>query len=244
MPEEIEKYVSLMTDRSACEVGGRTYHLGKIKGTEVVIVFSRWGKVAAATTATTLIQCFKASKIVFTGVAGAIDPNIKIGDIVIAKRLIQHDMDARPLMRQFEIPLLGVDYFNVDDSEISIANDAFSQVLSEKFTDKENSRTPKIFLGEIASGDKFFSNQSDKEKLTEQLPSVSCVEMEGAAVAQVCYEYRIPFVVIRVISDEAGNHAEFDFAEFVKQVSSRYLLPFIDLYFEILSSRKFLQGKS
>ena len=109
MPEEMNKIISAISNKEIIERGSRIYYKGILSGQEVVAVFSRWGKVAAATTATHLILEFKVDRIVFTGVAGGISPDLNIGDIVIGQHLYQHDMDARPLMRRFEIPLTGLD---------------------------------------------------------------------------------------------------------------------------------------
>src|SRR6478752_8004470 len=106
MPEEIDGVVALLDNCTEFSIGQRTYYSGQINDIDTVVVFSRWGKVAAATTVSALIHHFQITELIFTGVAGAIKDNLKIGDIVLAKRLIQHDMDARPLMNQFEIPLL------------------------------------------------------------------------------------------------------------------------------------------
>src|SRR5690349_9837535 len=111
MPEEIESALTLVKDQQKREIGTRTYYTGKINNVPVVVVFSRWGKVAAATTVSTLILEFKITELIFTGVAGAIHEDLRIGDVVVANRLIQHDMDARPLVSRFEIPLLGKTYF-------------------------------------------------------------------------------------------------------------------------------------
>src|ERR1700754_2022194 len=105
MPEEIDSITELLSEKRELSTGRRTYTIGKLNGIMTVVVFSRWGKVAAAITVSTLIQKFKVTEIIFTGVAGAIAPQLRIGDIVLGKRLIQHDMDARPIMKQFEIPL-------------------------------------------------------------------------------------------------------------------------------------------
>src|SRR6188768_1427880 len=105
MPEEISGIVSLLKEKTEVLKGMRTYYSGTINHVEVVVVFSRWGKVASATTATHLIVEFGITQLFFTGVAGAIHPNLNIGDIVIADSLVQHDLDARPIMSRFEIPL-------------------------------------------------------------------------------------------------------------------------------------------
>jgi len=231
MPEEIDGVVALLSNCVAISMGKRTYFSGQINGIETVVVFSRWGKVAAATTATTLIHEFKISELLFTGVAGAINSDLKIGDIVLGKRLIQHDMDARPLMNQYEIPLLSKTYFETDSTHLNIASKAIHSVFENKSLHSVigehdlmefNISQPKLFIGDIASGDQFFSTNKQKQNLKAQLPNVLCVEMEGAAVAQVCYEYEIPFCIIRTISDVADETAHIDFPSFIKKISSKY----------------------
>jgi adenosylhomocysteine nucleosidase len=243
MPEEIEGVVALLTNCVEITMGQRTYFSGQINGIETVVVFSRWGKVAAATTVTTLIQQFNISELLFTGVAGAINPDLKIGDIVLGKRLIQHDMDARPLMAQYEIPLLSKTYLESDETHLAIASKAINSlienrslhnVIGEHDLLEFNISQPNLFVGDIASGDQFFSKNEQKENLKAQLPNVLCVEMEGAAVAQVCYEYKIPFSIIRTISDAADDSAHIDFPSFIKKISSKYAAVIIKNIFKIL----------
>ena len=236
MPEEVNSLIGLMENTAEHTIGMRTYTVGKINGIKTIIVFSRWGKVAAATTVSTLILNFHVTEIIFTGVAGAINDNLNIGDVVLAKRLVQHDMDARPLMPKFEIPLLQKTFFECNDEQLAIASTAIHQILENKqlhemIGDEQlkqfSIQQPKLMIGDIASGDQFFSSSADKEKLLEQLPSVLCVEMEGAAVAQVCYEYDVPFTIIRTISDIADEHAPIDFPSFINNVSSKYSLEIV-----------------
>ena len=111
MPEEITGILGLISDRTEETIGMRTYHVGFIHGKRVVVAFSRWGKVAAATTVATMIQRYGVTELLFTGVAGGIGTDLHIGDIVLAERLIQHDMDARPIIPRFEVPLLGQSFF-------------------------------------------------------------------------------------------------------------------------------------
>src|SRR5262245_56128979 len=118
MQEEIDTLLkALPADSKVIDDGRRTYHLGHLWGTPVVVVFSRWGKVAAATTATHLIADFSVAEILFTGVAGAAQPGLNVGDVVVGARLWQHDMDARPLFPRHEIPLLGRTSFATDESD-------------------------------------------------------------------------------------------------------------------------------
>ncbi len=236
MPEEIDSINQLLTDERRVTMGMRTYSIGKIDGITTVVVFSRWGKVAAAITVSNLILEFKVTELIFTGVAGAIDPRLRIGDIVLGKRLIQHDMDARPIMKQFEIPLLGDIFFKCHEDQLNVATKAINYLLEEKHLhsaigadelNKFDIQTPRLFIGDIASGDKFFSNTRDKEELLANIPSVLCVEMEGAAVAQVCYEYNIPYTIIRTISDAADEKSHIDFSSFIKNISSKYSLEIV-----------------
>jgi adenosylhomocysteine nucleosidase len=231
MPEEVEGIIDLMTQIETREIGKRIYHSGFINNKKCVVVFSRWGKVAAASTASTLIHIFGVNEILFTGVAGAIAEHVKIGDLVIGEKLFQHDMDARPLINQFEIPLLNLSYFEMhEDRKKSVfnkINDAVNtgvffeeidlNIRQEFAIDKIN-----IHLGSIASGDQFFSTNQQKNKLSNLLPDVLCVEMEGSAVAQVCYENEIPFTIIRTISDAADDGSPLDFPRFVQQVTKAY----------------------
>ncbi|MBF2708472.1 5'-methylthioadenosine/adenosylhomocysteine nucleosidase [Flavobacterium soyangense] len=241
MPEEIEGVVALLTNCTKLSMGKRTYFLGQINGIDTIVVFSRWGKVAAATTATTLIHEFKITELLFTGVAGAINADLKIGDIVLGKRLIQHDMDARPLMPQYEIPLLSQTYFESDTTDLGRAAKAINTVFENKSLHavigyKElmefNITQPRLVIGDIASGDQFFSRTEQKQALNTQLPNVLCVEMEGAPVAQVCYEYEVPFIIMRTISDTADDKSHIDFPFFIKNISSKYAAEIIKNIYE------------
>ena len=231
MPEEVYGIVGLMTGIQEYSIGMRTYYTGKIKGIQTVLVFSRWGKVAAATTVSTLLHKFDVTEILFTGVAGAVNEKLKIGDVVIGQKLIQHDMDGRPLMKEFELPLLNISSVEIKKEQLEKASRAVSALLEyssltkmiepEKL-EKFHIIRPEMYIGTIASGDKFFSDSNEKGELLKKLPDALCVEMEGAAVAQVCYEYDIPFTIIRTISDTADEHSSIDFPAFIKTISSIY----------------------
>ncbi len=228
MPEEIAGVLELMTDVTEHNIGMRTYHKGKINNTNVVLVFSRWGKVAAASTVTTLINLFNINQLIFTGVAGAMSDKLNIGDIVIGKRFFQHDMDARPFIQQFEIPMLGLGHFEADTNLITDAHEKINGAIECKllYDDEHPTYTSilknqKAHVGDIASGDQFISNETTRENLIKHFPDLLCVEMEGAAVTQVCYEFNIPFIIIRVISDGANSNAPIDFADFVAHVASK-----------------------
>lgn len=236
IPQEINGVVNLLTNKQEHKIGRRSYFTGELNNQKVVVVYSRVGKVAASATVTTLILEFKVSELIFTGVAGGIHADVKIGDIVIGQSLIQHDMNAQPLFPAYEIPMLGKAYFEADSSQLEVATTAILEILeeqhlhnviSEKDLDKFNIHQPQLHVGLIGSGDLFFSTNSQKEKLQQNLPEMLCVEMEGAAVAQVCYEFDIPFIIIRTISDDADDHSTLDFNSFIEKISNVYSIEII-----------------
>ncbi len=210
--------------------GRREYFLGQLWGIDAVCVLSRIGKVAAAMTATTLVEKFGVTHILFTGVAGAGDTTIAVGDIVVAESLVQHDMDASPLFPRFEVPLTGKTHFQPDarlSLRVSSAAHAFLDddlahviALADRATFGLNQ--PRVHRGLVASGDQFVHDAARINAMNSALPGLVAVEMEGAAVAQVCHELDVPFAVIRAISDNANEHAAHDFMGFVKTVAAQY----------------------
>ncbi|MBU3675991.1 MAG: 5'-methylthioadenosine/adenosylhomocysteine nucleosidase [Chitinophagaceae bacterium] len=236
MPEEIDGLWQSMTNYRSEEQAGRVFHIGNLNGIELVIVFSRWGKVAAASTAATLLHRFGVSHIIFTGVAGALAPHLAQGDVVLAQRLIQYDMDARPMMPQFEIPLIGKTYFEPDPKLLQSAYKAFLEIQEDLQAFHPKQQIPQLMQGDIGSGDRFIGSHAAKENLLQQLPELLCIEMEGAAVAQVCYEHQIPFLVMRTISDAANDTAAHDFPHFVKHVAGPYATHWVKALLQKLSA--------
>ncbi len=237
MQEEMQTLIENLQESVTSTKGMRTYYSGKLFETNIVLVFSRWGKVASATTATQLINDYDIDEIIFTGVAGTISNDLNIGDIVIGKHLFQHDMDASPLFKKFEVPLLNKAYFETSSIHREQLYKAAQTFLNSYFdlidTKKAqlfNITLPKVIISDIASGDQFISDTNSVLKLATELPTVSCVEMEGAAVAQVCYEYNIPFSIIRIISDKANDNAHIDFPKFAKEIASHYALGILKEY--------------
>lgn len=230
--EELSAIVSSLEGASTQQFGRRYYHRGRLAGTEVVAVFSRWGKVAAAATATHLISSFAASRLVFSGVAGAVSPGLAIGDVVVGAALVQHDMDATPLYPRYEVPLLGKARFTPDAGLSARLAAAAERFLESDLTGAVppaqlshfRIRAPKVIAGLIASGDKFFASAADLARLRHELPDVTCVEMEGAAAAQVCEEYAVPFGILRTISDSADENSVRDFPRFSREIAGRYSL--------------------
>ena len=175
LPEELGPLRSALTAPTVHHHAGREFITGRLDGCEVVLVLARIGKVAAAITATLLIERFGAEAIIFTGVAGGLHRDVQVGDVVVARELLQHDLDASPLFPRHEVPLTGRSRFAADadvaDALAAAAHDALA------------------------------------------------VEMEGAAVAQVCHDCDVPFAVLRAISDRADANAHVDFRRFLADVA-------------------------
>lgn len=230
MPQEVALMARSMTIHRTVEAGMRTFYEGELAGQQIVLALSRVGKVSAAVTTMLLIERFHVSHVVFTGVAGAIEPRLRIGDVVIADRLVQHDMDASPLpaFERFEIPLLEKTYFDTDTALLARTLSAAHSYADGAFlTDVPAERRasfgldhPQVWRGLIASGDQFLADPVVTSSLRLALPGLLCAEMEGAAVAQVCYEMgNIPATVIRVISDQADHSAVVDFLRFIEEIA-------------------------
>jgi adenosylhomocysteine nucleosidase len=224
MPEELAAIIAATHATDTVELGGRRYHRGHYAGEPVVCVVSRIGKVAAATTTAILLERFSPRAVVMTGLAGAVAPVLAIGDIVIADRLLQHDLDARPLFPRHEIPLLGVAELLADRvlaDRLAAAATRFATALPPAVA-ALGITAPRIHRGLVVSGDQFFASAEAVAALRERLPDALAVEMEGAAVAQVCHEHGVPFAIARVISDTADHGAALDFARFLTTACGPY----------------------
>jgi len=232
MHEELNRIVVMLENITQESVGRKQVYLGTLNNKKVIVVFSGWGKVASASTTTMLIERYAITQLIFTGVAGGMQLHLNIGDIVIGSSFIQHDMDCAGVLgiRRFEIPLLSLIEIPSDVNLQKSAEKAASAYLEHKLkTDVEqqelknlNISKPGVYTGLIASGDQFISSAEKQTELLEALPKLLAVEMEGAAVAQVAYEYELPFIVIRVISDKANHDAVIDFPRFIEKVASHF----------------------
>ena len=229
MQEEMVGLTSALSDARTINNGSRQFTIGTVHGQPVVLVLSRIGKVAAATTATALVERFDVSAIVFTGVAGGLASGVNVGDMVVASEFIQHDMDASPLFAPLEIPLYGRAHFPTDialtQSLRAVAQDILknpAQWIDNKTLKDLHVQSPKVHSGLVLSGDRFVSTSAESQALQKRLPLALAVEMEGAAVAQVCHDYGVPFAAVRTISDRADDHATIDFSRFIQEVASRY----------------------
>ena len=228
MEQEISLVCEMIENPVRTELGGRTFYRGQLNGIDCVACFSKWGKVAATITTTLMIERFHITDLVFIGTAGALSDKLNVGDIVVAKRLVQHDLDARPIIRRFQIPLTDKTYLESDPVLSELAVNSINTLISKELyeiigteaADEFSFIQPKLWRGDVASGDQFINSDEKRQELINLLPEVLCVEMEGAAVAQVCYEFQLPFTVIRIISDKANHDARVDFGHFIKEVAN------------------------
>lgn len=233
MHEEIADLLAEMKDQSAYtshRIGMRDYCIGELHGQACVVVLARVGKVAAAATAATLIREFGVSEVIFTGLAGGIAPGVNVGDVIVGDRLVQDDLDARPFFRRFEVPLLDLVEFPANgllSIELQVAAGNFLQhdlphIVKPEALLELGITKPAIHIGLVASGDQFVGSGDDALRIRELLPAAIAVEMEGAAVAQVCHEYDVPFALLRTISDQADGNAHVDFSKFLARIASQY----------------------
>ena len=227
--DELRALLPVLHNPASVRLAGRVFHSGEIHGHPVVLVLSGIGKVAAATTAALLIHEFEARALVFTGVAGGLRPGVRVGDVVVAQRLLQHVMDASPLFPRFEVPLTGRSFFEADTTLVDALADAARRCLERCDAVIGADRLAafgiegaRLHQGLVVSGDRFVSSAAQSAELRALLPQALAVEMEGAAVAQVCADFGTRFAVLRTISDRADDSAHVDFQRFVADVASAY----------------------
>ena len=218
MHEEIAALRPCLADVRTEHRAGRDFHLGRLDGHDVILVRCGIGKVAAATTTAVLLDAFDARAIVFTGVAGGLGEGVRVGDIVVATTLLQHDMNAEPLFPRWEVPLTGRARFDAEPAWTARLARACRAVVARD----AHARGAAIHEGLIVSGDRFVATHAESDLLRAQLPDALAVEMEGAAVAQVCHDFARPFAVVRTISDRADDAAHGDFQRFVRDVAAPY----------------------
>jgi adenosylhomocysteine nucleosidase len=194
-------------------LGASVFKRGKIGQVPCVTVHGGVGKVGAAHAAQILIMEYEVDAVIFTGVAGGIDPDLGIGDIVISQDVVHHDF-GQILPDQF-VPFDTVGY-GADTMLIRLARQASENVVLGTIPEaiRGEEAIPRVTLGRVATGDQFISSET-KRLWIEKIFRADCVEMEGAAVAQICTLYEVPFVIIRSLSDLANEDAEVDFQSFV-----------------------------
>jgi adenosylhomocysteine nucleosidase len=235
MHEELSAVLARMPDEQKTVVAGREFWLGHWHGHEVVAVLSRIGKVAAATTATALIERFRVSHLVFTGVAGGLATQVQVGDVVVGRSFLQHDMDASPLFPRHQVPLTGMSHFPADPGltqALALAAPLALQDMLGGLPETEwlglDLANARVHQGLIVSGDRFVSQTAESQALRLGLPEALAVEMECAAMAQVCHDYGVPLAAVRIISDRADDAAHVDFSRFIQAIASRFSVAVLD----------------
>ena len=224
MQEEIDPLLEFFKDYKIIEYADNKYYELNYKGLDIVIAHSKIGKVFASLTASTLIQKFSCDSLLFSGVAGAINPNLNIGDLIVATKLCQHDLD---------ITAFGHPFGFVPGGKVFVESSKELLDLAKNVAKNENL---KVIEGIIATGDQFIHSNVTKEFI-EKTFKADALEMEGASVAVVCDSLSIPFFILRAISDSANMDAGFDFDEFLQssaKISSNYLVKIVD---ELIKSR-------
>jgi adenosylhomocysteine nucleosidase len=222
MHEELRALLPELHAPRRVRLAGRDFHAGRLHGQPVVLVLSGIGKVAAATTAALLIHAFDAQALLFTGVAGGLGDGVRVGDVVLASELLQHDMDASPLFPRFEVPLTGRARFATDATLGLALKAAVLRCLAQPLAFDACAELPHLHEGLVVSGDRFVATSAESAALRALLPQALAVEMEGAALAQVCADFERPCAVLRTISDRADDSAHGDFSRFVAEVASVY----------------------
>ncbi|GGA21600.1 5'-methylthioadenosine/adenosylhomocysteine nucleosidase [Paenibacillus physcomitrellae] len=211
MDEEIKLLLEQMEEKDTQVQAGIRFITGTLLGRNVVVSKSGVGKVNAAATTQLMIDRFQVSSVLFTGVAGAVNPKLQIGDIVISSSCQQHDMDVTALgYERGIIPYQEISDFPADDSLVKLAMEACEKVCKDH----------QFLVGRVLSGDRFVADRDVVQDLYESMHG-ACVEMEGAAVAQVCHMNNVPYVVLRSMSDKADGSAHVNFAEFTVEAANR-----------------------
>jgi adenosylhomocysteine/aminodeoxyfutalosine nucleosidase len=218
MPEEIAPILEKVGAYKTTKYAGNTYYEANYKGTDVIIAYSKIGKVFSTLTATTMCEYFGATKLLFSGVAGAISPKLKVGDLIVATKLAQHDLDITAFGHPFGYVPEGSVYVEADKELIRLSKEV-AQEMGKKVQE-----------GIIATGDQFVADEKRKNWIGETFHA-DALEMEGASVAVVCDALDVPFFILRAISDAADMDASFSFDEFLETSavqSAEFVMKMVD----------------
>lgn len=211
MDEEVASLKAAIENPEITSIAGMEFCRGKLDGVDAVIVQCGVGKVNAGICANTLINEFGCTRIINTGVAGSLDAQIDIGDIVVSTDAVQHDFTAEAVgFAKGEIPYTGLYAFPADETMRKAAVEAAHAAAPEAH----------VFEGRVCSGDQFIASKEQKERIISDFNGMCC-EMEGGAIAQVCYLNGTPFVIIRAISDKADDSEEMSYEMFMSEAAVR-----------------------
>lgn len=218
MTEEIEPLLEYFKEYKTINYAKNTYFETTYNGLDLVIAYSKIGKVNASLTASVMIEKFGAKTMLFSGVAGAVNEKLKIADILYATKLAQHDLD---------ITAFGHPFGYVPEGAVFVESSGKLNKIAQEVAKQKGIN---LHSGIIATGDQFICDESKKEWIKETF-SADAIEMEGASVAVVCDALNVPFFILRAISDAAGMDAEFDFDTFLKssaKQSASFIVSMLD----------------
>jgi adenosylhomocysteine nucleosidase len=230
MAEEISLLKENMRIADKAVYAGMEYLVGNLHGQEFVLLKSGIGKVNATIGTQIMIDKFAIERIIFTGLAGSLVPNLSRGDIVVSNYVAQYDFDLTTFGRRHgELPDVGR-LIEADPTLVKLACYAFDDVF------KSVPGSPRLVVGTIASGDRFIADERQIEWLQREFGAVA-IEMEGAAIGYTCHVNRVPFVIIRTISDSGGAKARDEFESFLSQ-ASKNSFRMIDSFFQTMAHRE------
>ena len=225
MEAEVSNLKEAMKVDRVVTKAGMNFYEGMLEGTPAVVVRSGIGKVNAGMCVQILADLFEVTHVMNTGIAGSLNAKLDIGDILISEKAIQHDMDVRIFgYSKGQIPGFDSREFHADEKMIQAAMEACNRV----------NKDVNVVKGCVVSGDQFISDEEIKKQLIEEFGG-DCAEMEGAAVAQAASLNRLPFIVIRAISDKADGSAEMDYPAFEAEAAehcAKMVLEFVKSFHE------------
>jgi len=222
MPEEVAPILKRLDSYTTIKYADNEYYESVYKGVELVVAYSKIGKVFSTLTASTMIQHFGCDLLLFSGVAGGINPKLKIGDLIVANKLSQHDLD---------ITAFGHPMGYVPGGSVFVEADIKLIELSKEVA---NDLGKCVQEGIIATGDQFVHNQDVKDQIVKNF-NADALEMEGGSVAVVCKSLNVPFFILRAISDTADTDASFSFDEFMESsaiISAEFIMKMVDKLIE------------
>lgn len=223
MEEEVAQLKEHMQVEEIFTKASMDFYRGTLNGKDVVVVRSGIGKVNAGICTQILADVFQVDAIINTGIAGSLQAEINIGDLVISSDALQHDMDAREFgYARGQIPRMDTLSFPADEKLIKAAEASCRKVNPEIST----------FVGRVVTGDQFIASRAVKDEIKSWSEGL-CTEMEGAAIAQVAYLNEIPFVILRAISDKADDSATMDYPTFERQAIANSVRLVLDLMTQI-----------
>jgi len=218
MPEEVAPILKKLGEYKTTKYADNEYYEATYNGVEVVVAYSKIGKVFSTLTAATMIEHFGCDKLLFSGVAGGINPELKIGDLIVATKLSQHDLDITAFGHPMGFVPGGSVFVEADKELIELSKEVASELNKT------------VIEGVIATGDQFVHDSAIKDNIVKHF-NADALEMEGASVAVVCNALNVPFFILRAISDTADTDASFSFDEFMESsavISAEFIMKMTD----------------